>query len=131
MAVFSIVKLNLVDDVDDEDIKNGVYNGIMESLNDPYAAYYTPEELYELTNDTQGVFYGIGVMIQTDQEVLYPKVTQIIEGGSAADSDIRVEDYIVEVDGVDVYDMDLTDVVALIKGPEGTEVTLDLIRRRV
>lgn len=120
-----------IDDVSDEDLKNGVYSGVVDAINDPYAKYYTPEELEKLKQDTAGIYYGIGVYLQKDTTTLYPRATGIIENSPASEVDIQVDDYIYKVNGQEVYDMDLTDVVMLIKGEEGTKVNLTLYRQSI
>lgn len=127
-ALESTIDKYFVDDVSQEEIENGIYDGIMASLNDPYAAYYTPEELIEMINSTEGVYYGIGAVLMKSQTTLYPQVTGIIKNSPTSESEIQVDDYIYKVNGEDVYDMDLSEVVAKIKGEEGTFVTLTMIR---
>lgn len=118
-----------IEDVDQNVLAEGLYDGIMASLNDPYSVYYTPEEFQDLMEDTEGVYYGIGAYLQADTVTGYPKITGIIDNSPASESEMRVDDYILAVEGTDVYGMDLTDVVSLIKGPEGTDVTITFVRK--
>ena len=37
------------EDIDREELENGIYRGMVESLGDPYSAYYSAEELKEMT----------------------------------------------------------------------------------
>lgn len=129
MLLEDTIDMYYIDDVEKSVIEEGIYDGIMSSINDPYAAYYTVEELIELTNDTTGIYYGIGAYLQKDQEFLYPRITGLIDNSPAAESILRVDDIIVAVDGQNVYDTELTDVVSLIRGEEGTYVTLSIVRR--
>ena len=125
----TIIDTYYIEDIDDEVLKEGICDGIMASIGDNYACYYTPEELLELTADTEGVYYGIGAVLQLDQTYNYPRITSIIRNSPSESSELRVDDYIVAVDGVDVFGMELSETVKLIKGPEGTTVTLDIVRK--
>ncbi len=116
------------EDVPKEDLADGVLYGLMETVGDPYTCYYSVEEMEELTADIEGIFHGIGAYLEMDYDKGYAKISGIIDGTPASESDIRVGDYVVEVDGVDTYEMTLTDVVAMIRGDEGTKVTLTLNR---
>ncbi|MGN0346157.1 MAG: S41 family peptidase [Lachnospiraceae bacterium] len=118
-----------INDVDQEDLANGIYDGIMSALDDPYAAYYTPEEWVELYNSTEGVFYGIGAVLMRNETLLYPQITRIITDSPAEKSGLEIDDIIYKVDGVDVYDMQLEEVVRMIKGEEGTTVHLEIVRQ--
>ena len=116
------------EDVPKEDLADGVLYGLMETVGDPYTCYYSVEEMEELTADIEGIFHGIGAYLEMDYDKGYAKISGIIDGTPASESDIRVGDYVVEVDGTDTYEMTLTDVVAMIRGDEGTKVTLTLNR---
>lgn len=115
-------------DVTDEQLEEGIYKGMLEALDDPYSEYYTAEELTELMNDTEGIYYGIGAYISLDADTSLPKISGIIEGAPAESVDLRTEDLIYEVDGTSTYGLTLTEVVSMIKGPEGTDVTLTIVR---
>lgn len=115
-------------EITDEQLEDGMYRGILDSLDDPYSEYYTPEELQELMNDSEGIYYGIGAYVSLDTNTGLPKISGIIEGAPSGEAGLRAEDIIYKVDGQSTYGMSLTDAVALIKGPEGTTVTLTIYR---
>lgn len=124
-----IIDKYYIDEVDDETVKNGIYSGMLESLDDPYSVYYDADALKKLNEDTQGVYYGIGAYLQKDTETLYPRITGIIKNTPAEEAGLMADDFITKVDGVDVFDMELSDAVSLVKGAEGTYVTLTIIRK--
>ena len=117
-----------LDEVAPETLEEGVYRGMMYSLGDPYSEYYTQEELSELMNQTEGIYYGIGAYIGTDQESTLPKISGIIAGTPAEEAGIRADDIIYEVDGESTYGYSISEVVSRIKGAEGTHVILTIIR---
>ncbi|MBR6257487.1 MAG: S41 family peptidase [Lachnospiraceae bacterium] len=123
-----LIDKQFIDSVDNEALENGIYSGMMEALDDPYAAYYTPDEWIAMQQSTQGIYYGIGAYLTKDTETLYPRITGIIKNTPAEESGLMEDDYIVEVAGEDVYNWELDDVVANIKGEEGTTVDLTIIR---
>lgn len=112
----------------DEELQNGIYKGLMEALDDPYTEYYTAEELNSLMNQTEGIYYGIGAYVQLDETTTLPKISSVIEGTPAEEAGLRANDLIYEVDGESTYGLTLTEAVALIKGEEGTEVVLTIVR---
>lgn len=117
------------DDVPMEDLENGVYRGLLDAVGDPYTVYYTPEEIKELMEQTQGIYYGIGCYVGLDETTNCTKVVKAIPGTPAEEAGLRPDDIIYEVDGVSTYNKDLNSVVALIKGEEGSKVTLTIIRQ--
>ncbi|MBE5887003.1 MAG: S41 family peptidase [Lachnospiraceae bacterium] len=123
-----LLKTYYYEDVTEEELADGVLYGLMETVGDPYTCYYSAEEMEDLTADIEGIFHGIGAYLEMDYDAGYAKISGIIEGTPASQSDIKVGDYVVKVDGVDTYEMTLTDVVAMIRGDAGTQVVLTLNR---
>lgn len=108
--------------------KKGVYDGLVEALGDPYSTYYSSEELKELQDKTEGIYYGIGAYVGIDADTSLPRLTGIIEGTPAQESGLRAGDLLYKVDGEEVQGLELTQVVSKIKGEEGTSVHLTIIR---
>ena len=127
-ALEDIINSEYILSVSNDALSEGIYDGMMKALDDPYAEYYTPDEWIAMQQSTQGIYYGIGAYLSKDTETLYPKITKVIKNTPAEESGLQAEDYILEVNGEDVYDQDLTDVVSKIKGEEGTTVDLTIIR---
>ncbi|MCQ2538836.1 MAG: S41 family peptidase [Acetatifactor sp.] len=124
----TIDKYFYLDRVDNEDLREGIFKGMMDALNDPYTEYYTEDELNEMMDGTEGIYYGIGAYVSLDSITGLPKVSGIIANSPAEEADLRPEDIIYEVNGESTQGLTLTETVKLIKGPEGTPVELKLIR---
>ena len=116
------------DEVTKEQKENGLYKGLLESLGDPYSVYYTPEELQELTMDTQGIYYGIGAYVSQDPETGYGVISGVIKNSPAEAAELKEGDIIYKVDGEEMAGMELDKIVSKIRGEEGTQVHLTLVR---
>jgi carboxyl-terminal processing protease len=115
-------------DVDEEALEDGLYKGLLESLDDPYSVYYTEEELIAMQEQTEGVYYGVGAYISQDTESGYVRISGIIKNTPAEESGLMPDDYIYMVDGEEMYGQDSSYVVSKIKGEEGTYVTISVLR---
>ncbi len=115
-------------DITEEQLENGIYKGMMAALEDPYADYYSAEELIAAHASIEGVTYGIGAYISYDEKKDLAVISGIIEGGSAEESDLREGDCIIKVDDVDVQGYTSTQVVMLVRGQENTTVRLTVYR---
>ncbi len=115
-------------EVTEEEMEEGIYRGIIASLNDPYSEYYTVTELQELMEQSEGIYYGIGAYVSLDEVSQMPKISGVMDGSPALEADLRPGDVVYEVDGESTYGLSLSETVALIKGPEGTQVTLTILR---
>lgn len=117
-----------LDEKTTEELQNGIYNGLLTALEDPYSEYYTPEELEKLMTQMSGVYYGIGSYVSLDTQTSLPKVSGIISNTPAEEAGLRENDLIYQVDDVLTYGLSLDEAVSYIRGEEGTEVVLTIIR---
>ncbi len=99
---------------------------MIESLNDKYAYFFYPENYKVLMEDFSGSFYGVGMFVdQVDDKIV---VFQPIEGMPAYEAGIKSGDEILEVNGKSIKGMSVEEVVILIRGEEGTKVTITFFR---
>jgi len=124
---------NLVDqyymnDISVEDMRVGAYKGLLEGLGDPYTCYYTADEFEALKESTSGTYYGIGAVVQQDVRTMYITIVKPYVDGPAYNAGMLPGDIIYKVDGVDVTGMEIDNVVSMMKGPEGTQVNVTVIR---
>ena len=105
-----------------------MYKGLFESLGDVYSCYYTPEEYKILEEQTQGVYYGIGAYVSQDVETGFCAISGVIKNSPAEEAGLMEGDIIYKVDGEDMAGLELDEVVSNIRGEEGSEVTLTLVR---
>ena len=112
----------------EEELQTGIYSGMVAALDDKYAAYYTAEELTAQLEKNEGVYYGIGAYVMMDAETQTPYISGVIEGTPAAEAGLRMGDIIYAVEDTATFQMSLEEVTGLIKGEEGTAVTLTIVR---
>lgn len=98
------------------------------SLGDRYAYYRTAEEYEQYETDMSGEFCGIGVEVQYDARQNTVQVLGIYDGSPAAEAGVRVGDYIVGVGGKTIEELGYSALVSAIRGEEGTEVSVMLLR---
>lgn len=114
-------------DVDQEAMENSLLAGYVGGLGDPYSVYYTEEELDSVLESSSGAYYGIGVLVgQMEDGSL--QVVNVFSNSPAMEAGMQKEDRIIGVDGQSVEGMELDQVVAYIKGAEGSQVTVTVYR---
>lgn len=114
-------------DIDPDYQEESIYDGIMNGLDDPYSVYYTKEEYEDLLEDNSGEYFGVGAVVTQDQTM---KVTVVrpIKGSPAEAAGIKADDVIVEVDGTEITDQELSLVVEMIRGEKGTTAHIKVYR---
>lgn len=106
-------------------------NSFASSL-DPHSSYMSERDLEEFRIETSLSLEGIGALLKSEDG--FTIIMSLVPGGAAAKTGkIKVNDKIIAVaqgtgEPIDVIDMDLKDVVKLIRGPKGTEVRLTIMR---
>jgi carboxyl-terminal processing protease len=104
------------------------YLNVITNVFDPHTGYYEPIEKQNFDISMSGKLEGIGARLQTDGD--YTKVIRVIVGGPAwKQGDLQENDKITKVaqaneEPVDVTGWEINDVVQLIRGEKGSEVTL-------
>ena len=116
------------EEVDEEALTEGIYQGYIAALNDPYSAYYTAEETKEMMESTSGEYSGIGALMSQNRETGVITIANVYENSPAAEAGMKNEDILYKVEGEEVTGVDLSEVVTQVKGKEGTEVKMTLLR---
>lgn len=117
-------------DTDKESKEEALYDGIMQGLNDPYSVYYTADEYSALQEDSSGEYVGIGAVVTQDKDMVV-SVVRPIPGSPAEEAGLMAEDVIVEIDGTAVTNQELSLVVDMIRGKEGTTAHIKVYRKSV
>ena len=126
--IVSLIKTYYYQDVDDNDLIDGIYSGVVESLGDPYSAYYDPQEYEDLMISITGEFAGIGATLQKNPDTGYVTIVKVHKGSPAEKIGLMVDDIILMADDVDLTELDLDVAVTYIRGEKGTDVTLKVLR---
>jgi carboxyl-terminal processing protease len=115
---------NFYKKVDDSKLDDASLKGIVESLDDPYSHYLTPEEAKDFEESVSGQFEGVGMSVEKDDRGL--RVLNVFDGSPAADAGIRKQDLIVSVNGRSIAGLSSDLATGRIKGPAGTKVELEV-----
>ena len=117
-----------LEEIDDDQMEDYLYYGLVAGLGDPYAAYYNEEETQSMLDSSSGNYCGIGAVFSQNLITGMITVTRVYEGCPSYEAGLLPEDILYKVEDEEVTGQDLTNVVTKIKGEEGTEVTLTMIR---
>ncbi len=115
----------------EEDILvTGAIRGMMDAVDDPYTFYYTPEEMQAANEESEGVYHGVGMVVQLTKDG-YIEIVRVYPDSPAEKAGLQADDYIVGVNGTAVSGESgktLNEAVQLIQGEDGTDVTLTVLR---
>lgn len=122
------IQANYYEDVDVDAMKEGLYQGLFNAL-DQYSQYFTKEEYDELMkSDVSGSYSGIGATLNQNSDTKQVTVVSVQDGSPAQEAGIQAGDVIVKADDYTAADMELSEFVSHLKGEEGTKVTVQIYR---
>lgn len=108
-------------------ILSNVLKAVSSAL-DSQTAYFTPAEANQFMIQVQQRLFGIGAQLRDDLDGL--SVIRLVEGGPASLSGkIKLMDKIIAVNQEPIVGMDITEAVELIRGQQGTPVSLTIVRK--
>ncbi len=130
------IRANYVEKLDDKkniELTYGAIRGMVKALDDPYSRFMDPEQYREFNVDTSGEFEGIGASLATitleDTKERAVVILAVLENQPAEKAGLKAGDIIRRVDGQSTADMDINEVVDMIRGPRDTTVVIGVERK--
>jgi carboxyl-terminal processing protease len=125
---WTLVEEEFVDQpVDHELMMRGAIQGMLESLGDQHTSYLDPDMYMEANAHLEGEEYeGIGAWVDTTQD--YLTIISPMPGSPAEKAGLKPNDKIIAIDGEDMSGIDGELVRQQVLGPEGSTITLTILR---
>lgn len=126
--IYNILDSNYVNTYEKTDLEESMYKGFVYGIGDPYTSYMDKETLKSFSEQTEGTYAGVGIVITVDVEDNRIVVISPYEGSPGAKAGVLPGDKIMKINGEDVFGDNLQNAVNMMKGPEGTPVNVTLYR---
>ncbi len=123
--VFSKVKSDYVEPVDDQKLIEDAIRGMLNGL-DPHSAFLNTSEFSDLKIGTTGQFGGLG--IEVGMENGFVKVISPIDDTPASRAGVQASDLIIKLDDKSVKGMTLNEAVKVMRGKPNTAIDLTIVR---
>ncbi len=128
--VFQHIERNAVEPLDRNAVYEMATRGLIEQLDDPYAALYSPEEIARFSREQVGSAYG-GLGMQIEDQRGVATVTRVFPNSPAERGAVRPGDRIIEIDGESTRGLKLEEVSGRLLGRPGTDVEVAFARAGV
>ena len=125
-AVFSMIKSDYVEPVDEKKLITDAISGMVSSL-DPHSQYFDKKSYKEFREGTTGKFVGVGIEITMEEGLV--KVVSLIEGSPADRGGMKTNDLITKIDDTAVKGLTLNEAVSRMRGEPNTKVVLTIFRK--
>lgn len=117
-----------IGETDQTALQDAAAEGMIDSLDDRWSYYMTAGEYAAHMEQANNAYVGIGITIVQEEGVEGFRIMVVNEGGPAWEAGLQVGDLIVGVEGQSTLEMTPTEARDLVRGEEGTQVVLTLLR---
>lgn len=125
----NLLEYYYIGELDEQKIEDAAAEAMVDALGDRWSHYQTADE-YTLYRDTMTNSYvGVGITISVREDGQGLDILEVTANSPAQTAGVQSGDRLTGVDGTDISGMTVEEVSALVKGEEGTFVTLTLIRQ--
>lgn len=124
--IYDLLRTNFDGELNTESLIEGIKRGLVRASGDPFTEYLDEESATEFQESLNGTFSGIGAQIAIKNNRLV--VVAPLSGTPAEEAGLKPGDHIAAVNGEDTSQMTLEEAVSKIRGPEGSQVTLLIVR---
>ena len=128
MELSEVIDSRFVGEKDAAAVEEACAAAMVEGLGDRWSYYISAEDLKEYDITMANNYVGVGVTVRKPDEDSPLEVVSVQEGGGAEEAGVLPGDFITAADGVSLEGMTLEEACDLVRGEEGTEVTLDILR---
>lgn len=124
----NLILTSFAGDADKTKIEDAAADAMVNAMGDRWGYYIPASELPSFLENSENAYVGIGVTVQATEGHSGLMVIAVQPGGPAEEAGVQVGDVIIQVDGESAQDRTVTEISAMIKGEEGTVVSITVLR---
>ena len=124
----SLIEERYIEGADPTVLEDAAADAMVAATGDRWS-YYIPASEYETYQENMANAYvGVGITILSSEDVEGFRIMSVTPGGPAEEAGVQKDDVLIGVDGQDVRQSDANQVRNLVRGEEGTDVVLTVLR---
>ena len=124
----NLILTSFAGDADKTKIEDAAADAMVNAMGDRWSYYIPASELPSFLENSENAYVGIGVTVQATEDNSGLMVIAVQPGGPAEEAGVQVGDVIIQVDGESAQDRTVSEISAMIKGEEGTVVSITVLR---
>ena len=125
----TLIEERFIGEADTEKLEDAAANAMVKATGDRWS-YYIPAGEYEAYQEqSQNAYVGVGMTIQATEDGSGFLIVDVVAGGPAEEADIQVKDLLIRIGDTDIRTLTAEEVRVLVKGEEGTYVSLTVLRQ--
>ena len=124
----SLIEERYIEGADPTVLEDAAADAMVAATGDRWS-YYIPASEYETYQENMANAYvGVGITILSSEDIEGFRIMSVTPGGPAEEAGVQKDDVLIGVDGKDVRQSDANQVRNLVRGEEGTDVVLTVLR---
>ena len=125
----ALIADKFIEDADSEKLADAAAAAMVKATGDRWS-YYIPASEYEAyIEQSENAYVGVGMTIQAEEDGSGFLIVAVVPGGPAEEAGIQIKDLLIRVDETDIRSLTAEEVRDLVKGEEGTSVSLTVLRQ--
>lgn len=125
----ALIEERFIGETDKEALENAAADAMVKATGDRWSYYIPASEYAAHQEQMANAYVGVGITIEAVEENAGFLILNVSDGGPAEEAGLMVEDLLIMVDGQDVRQMTVTELSNLVRGEEGTSVSLTVLRK--
>ena len=125
----ALIEEKFIGEADPEKLADAAAAAMVKATGDRWSYYIPAEEYASYREQSENAYVGVGMTIQATEDGSGFLILDVVPEGPAEEAGIRVKDLLIRVEDTDVRALTAGEVRNLVKGEEGTYVSLTILRR--
>lgn len=123
-----LILTRFIGEAEQEQLRDAAAEGMIESLDDRWSYYMSAGEFQTHMETANNAYVGIGITITVEEGTEGFSIMVVNENGPAAEAGLQVGDVIIAVEGTSTIGMEASGARDLVRGKEGTQVQITVLR---
>ena len=124
-----LIEEKFIGEADMEALEDAAADAMVKATGDRWSYYIPASEYAAYRERSENAYVGVGMTIQAAEDGSGFLVLEVVTGGPAEEAGIQPKDLLIQVEDTDIRSLEITQVGDLVKGKEGTYVSLTVLRQ--
>ena len=124
-----LIEEKFIEQADVTALEDAAADAMVKATGDRWSYYIPASEYAAYLERSENAYVGVGMTIQATEDGSGFLIIEVVPGGPAEEAGIQVKDLLIRVENTDVRSLTVMEVGNLVKGQEGTSVSLTVFRQ--
>ena len=125
----ALIENRFIGEADSQTLEDAAAAAMVKATGDRWSYYISAKDYDAHREQEENAYVGVGITIQPQEDESGFLIIMVADGGPAKEAGIEVNDLLIGVEDQDIRGMTTDEVGALVKGEEGTKVSLTVMRK--